>query len=243
MVEQGDLTQEVRFMGEFSTAFNNMVRKLDCSLSALRKQEEALRGEMELRDSAVEALQESEARFKYLASHDSLTGALNRRSFVEKAMVELKRAAEHRIPCCLVLMDIDHFKNFNDTYGHLAGDKVLESLAITIKQAVRLGDIPSRFGGEEFMILLSNTPRQTAWMVAERLRVSISEMKVSWKNPLPQVTISIGVVSFDKETNVPADELIRRADEALYQSKEKGRNMTTVWGAGLLFKIKNKTIV
>jgi diguanylate cyclase (GGDEF)-like protein len=81
---------------------------------------------------------------------------------------------------------------------------VLESLAYTIKQAVRAGDIPSRFGGEEFTILLPNTSRQTAWIVAERLRNAVAGMKVSWEPPLPQVTISIGVVSFDKSTNATA---------------------------------------
>ena len=141
-----------------------------------------------------------------------------------------------------MVMDVDKFKIFNDTYGHLAGDKVLESLAFTIKQAVRAEDIPSRFGGEEFTVLLPNTPRQTAWLVAERLRTAVAAMKVPWEPPLPQVTISLGLVSFDNRTNAAADDIISRADEALYQSKENGRNRTSVWGAGLLFRIQRNQL-
>jgi diguanylate cyclase (GGDEF)-like protein len=135
-------------------------------------------------------------------------------------------------------MDVDKFKNFNDSYGHLAGDRVLESLAFTIKQTVRVEDIPSRFGGEEFTVLLPNTPRQTSWLVAERLRLAVAAMKVPWEPPLPQVTISLGVVSFDNRTNASGNDIISRADEALYQSKQNGRNRTSVWGAGLLFRIQ-----
>ncbi|GHV85465.1 diguanylate cyclase [Spirochaetia bacterium] len=169
---------------------------------------------------------------------DVKTGLYNHGYFVTRLSEEIARTKREGAVSSLMVMDVDKFKNFNDTYGHLAGDRVLESLAFTIKQAVRTGDIPSRFGGEEFTILLPNTPRQTAWTVAERLRTAVAAMKVPWDPPLPQVTISLGVVSFDNQTNATPDEVITRADEALYQSKENGRNRTTVWGAGLLFKIQ-----
>jgi diguanylate cyclase (GGDEF)-like protein len=169
---------------------------------------------------------------------DVKTGLYNHGYFMTRLNEEIARTRRESAVSSLMVMDVDKFKNFNDTYGHLAGDRVLESLAYTIKQTVRTGDIPSRFGGEEFTILLPNTPRQTAWLVAERLRMSVSALKVPWKPPLPQVTISLGVVSFDKHTNAAPEDIISRADEALYQSKENGRNRTSVWGSGLLFRIQ-----
>jgi diguanylate cyclase (GGDEF)-like protein len=169
---------------------------------------------------------------------DVKTGLYNHGYFMTRLNEEIARTRREAAVSSLMVMDVDKFKNFNDSYGHLAGDRVLESLAFTIKQTVRVEDIPSRFGGEEFTILLPNTPRQTAWLVAERLRQAVAAMKVPWQPPLPQVTISLGVVSFDNRTNASADEILSRADESLYQSKENGRNRTSVWGAGLLFRIQ-----
>ncbi|MDR1389056.1 MAG: GGDEF domain-containing protein [Treponema sp.] len=174
---------------------------------------------------------------------DVKTGLFNHGYFMTRLSEELARTKREEEGASLMVMDVDKFKNFNDSYGHLAGDRVLESIAHMIKQAVRTGDVPSRFGGEEFTVLLPKTPRQTAWMVAERIRTSIEAMKVPWEPPLPQVTISIGVISFDRGTNAGAEEIISHADEALYQSKENGRNRTTVWGAGLLFRIQRKSRV
>ncbi|MDR1506983.1 MAG: GGDEF domain-containing protein [Treponema sp.] len=169
---------------------------------------------------------------------DVKTGLFNHGFFMTRLNEEIIRTQRTGEIASLMVIDVDKFKNFNDSYGHLAGDRVLESLAHTIKQTVRAGDVPSRFGGEEFTILLPNTAREMAWIVAERLRNAIAAMKVPWEPPLPQVTISLGVVSFEKSTNAGAEEIIHRADEALYQSKENGRNRTTVWGAGLLFKMQ-----
>jgi len=131
-------------------------------------------------------------------------------------------------------MDVDKFKNFNDIYGHLAGDKVLETLAQIIKQGVREDDIPSRFGGEEFTVLLPNTDRLTVWNIAERLRTNTAEMVVQWSEPLPQVTISVGIYTFDQNTPTDVSNIIRRADEALYASKKRGRNCCTVWNPDLV---------
>ena len=138
------------------------------------------------------------------------------------------------------MMDVDKFKKFNDTYGHLAGDRVLESLAITIKQAVRTEDVPSRFGGEEFTVLLPDTDKDHAFVAAERLRNMVASIEVPWEPPLPQITISLGIFTFGDSTNLPAEQIIERADEALYLSKELGRNRSTAWGSGLLDKIERK---
>jgi diguanylate cyclase (GGDEF)-like protein len=170
---------------------------------------------------------------------DLKTGLYNNGFFMDRLSQEIIRAKRSQTETSIIIIDVDHFKTFNDTYGHMAGDRVLESLAITIKQGVRAGDIPSRFGGEEFTILLPDTNRDLAWLVAERLRVMVENMKVTWEPPLPQVTISVGVFTFDKDTKIAANEAIMRADEALYISKALGRNRTTAWGKGLLNRVQH----
>jgi len=171
------------------------------------------------------------------SQRDVKTGLFNHGFFMTRLNEEIARARRVGYASSVIVMDVDKFKNFNDSYGHLAGDQVLEQLAFTIKQAVRNDDIPSRFGGEEFTVLLPNTDKTTTFQIAERLRTSIAALKVPWKVPLPQVTISLGVYTFDQKSEVDSAEIIRRADQALYNSKERGRNRTTAWGSGLLQKI------
>jgi len=167
---------------------------------------------------------------------DVKTGLYNYGFFMTRLNGEIVRSKRGNTKTSIIIIDMDHFKNFNDTYGHIAGDHVLESMAITIKQGVRIGDVPSRFGGEEFVVLLPDTDKAMAWTVAERLRVMASEMEVASTSILPQVTISLGVFTFDQATNIPAEEIIKRADEALYLSKALGRNRTSVWKEGLFHK-------
>jgi diguanylate cyclase (GGDEF)-like protein len=160
---------------------------------------------------------------------DVKTGLFNHGFFITRLGEEIAHANRRDRESSVIVIDVDKFKNFNDNYGHLAGDKVLECIAMVIKQSVRLEDVPSRFGGEEFTILLPNTEEDTALIVAERLRNAIASMAVPWDPPLPQVTVSLGVITFSKYTKLPANDILHRADEALYQSKENGRNRTTVW--------------
>jgi diguanylate cyclase (GGDEF)-like protein len=168
---------------------------------------------------------------------DVKTGLFNHGFFITRLSEEIAHANRGERESSLIAIDVDRFKLFNDNYGHLAGDKVLECIALVIRQSVRLEDVPSRFGGEEFTILLPNTDRNTAFVVAERVRNAIAAMEVPWTPPLPQVTISLGVFTFNKFTKLPADEILHRADEALYQSKANGRNRTTVsQSSGLYYK-------
>ncbi|MDR1129196.1 MAG: GGDEF domain-containing protein [Treponema sp.] len=171
---------------------------------------------------------------------DVKTGLFNYGFFSTRFNEEVSRVKRSGHTSSLIVIDVDKFKNFNDDYGHLAGDKVLEYIARTIKQSVRTDDVPSRFGGEEFTILLPDTDKDIAWNVAERLRTSISSMVVPWDPLLPQVTISLGITTFSRENMADSDEIIHRADEALYQSKGNGRNRTTVWQDKLLPR-KEKT--
>jgi diguanylate cyclase (GGDEF)-like protein len=161
---------------------------------------------------------------------DVKTGLFNNGFFTTRLNEEIARSKRSNSSASIIIMDVDKFKNFNDSFGHMAGDRVLESLAATIKSAVRVEDIPSRFGGEEFTVLLPDSDEKSAFIVAERLRKSVAAMKVEWTPPLPQVTISLGICTFNASTNLPGQEIITRADEALYKSKENGRNQTTIWG-------------
>jgi len=165
---------------------------------------------------------------------DVKTGLYNHGFFLTRLTEEVSRTKRNGYNSSLIVMDVDRFKNFNDSYGHLAGDKILEQLAKVLKQGVRTDDIPSRFGGEEFTVLLPHTDKVTVWTVAERLRTSIAEMKVPWDVPLPQVTISVGIYTFDQNTSADVSGIIRRADEALYISKERGRNRCTMWNPGII---------
>ena len=169
---------------------------------------------------------------------DVKTGLFNNGFFMTRLNEEIARSRRGNSTSSIIIIDVDKFKNFNDAYGHMAGDKVLEHLALAIKEGLRTEDIPSRFGGEEFTILLPDSDRNAAWVVAERLRESVAAMKIPWDPPLPQVTISLGVFTFSKSMDISSAEMIHRADEALYLSKERGRNRTTIWGAGLLSKIE-----
>jgi diguanylate cyclase (GGDEF)-like protein len=241
MVEQGDFSQQVQFMGEFSAAFNNMVRQLDSTLKDLKKKEETLTAmtqnlqqEVSLRNSVVEALQESESRFKYLASHDALTGALNRASFIERAGAELQVTMARKIPCCMVMMDIDHFKIFNDTYGHQAGDEALRHTVKLISSTLRRNDFMGRYGGEEFVLFFNGADRTTGIAVAERVRESLTANPVGLAAGPVSISASFGV-SFaadldGRNDHNPVQTLIHNADVALYQAKKTGRNRVVYFG-------------
>ena len=172
---------------------------------------------------------------------DVKTGLYNNGFFLTRLNEEIARTKRYKKTASIIIMDVDKFKTFNDTYGHLAGDRVLESLAITIKQMVRTEDVPSRFGGEEFTVLLPDLDKEHAFMAAERLRKMVAAIKVPWEPQLPQITISLGVYTFGSDVNITSEEIIRRADEALYFSKERGRNRTTAWGEGLYKKMIEMT--
>jgi diguanylate cyclase (GGDEF)-like protein len=245
MVEQGDFTQQIQFMGEFSAAFNHMVSRMDITLNELKAKEtdlrtlaESLRKEINLRNTAVEALQESESRFKYLASHDPLTGAMNRRSFMERAEFELKSALARNIPCGMVMMDIDHFKEFNDTWGHQAGDEALRHVVSIIASMLRKDDFLGRYGGEEFIFFFSHADKKTGIAIAERVREAISGNPVRLGTGAVPISASFGVVpaaDAGQDWEIPEapvkdsgdkllGTLIRYADLALYRAKQNGRN-------------------
>jgi diguanylate cyclase (GGDEF)-like protein len=231
MVEQGDFTQQIQFMGEFSTAFNKMVRQFDYTLNALQKKEESLlllQKEGYVHDAGAERYPDTDTRFEYLASHDPLTGILNRRSFIDRAIVELKDAMVMARPCCIVLMDIDHFKIFNDTYGHSAGDDALRHTVQVISIILRKNDFMGRYGGEEFIFLFNGADKDMGLVIAERMREALIANPMTMKaGPVP-LSASFGVAMIidggnpDEKSYI--QNLINNADIALYQAKKTGRN-------------------
>jgi len=167
---------------------------------------------------------------------DSKTGLYNHNFFVSRTNEELARCRRNKQSFSMLIMDIDKFKHFNDTYGHLAGDEVILRLADKLKHTLREGDILSRFGGEEFTVLLPDTGRNEAFLAAERLRTEVEKMDIYYEDKLLKITISLGVSTFDWVENLTENTIIERADEALYDSKKNGRNKTTLYKSGLLHR-------
>ena len=157
------------------------------------------------------------------AKADSLTGLHNRRWLEETYTREIKRSNEGDFHLSAFMIDIDHFKNINDTYGHLAGDQVLIAVSKSITQCLRPSDMPVRYGGEEFSVFLPNTTIENAKFIAERLRSSVEKMQIALSTgEVISVTVSIGFTERQKGDSV--ETIIKRADDALYYAKESGRN-------------------
>ena len=168
------------------------------------------------------------------ATLDALTGLNNRHMFYQRLNETTSNAKRQKTELCCIMTDIDFFKSVNDTYGHAIGDLVLKTVAKTIKKELRDYDIPSRYGGEEFAILLPNTPIDEAYKVAQRLRKQIEKKKINiaeYKiNDIKEisVTISIGVSQYDKKTMKDPTLLYQKADKGLYIAKESGRNRVVI---------------
>ena len=169
----------------------------------------------------------AEEKLRLLAATDELTGLWNRRCFMGRAEAEISQAASLRQPLCLVLLDADHFKRINDTYGHAAGDAALKYLANNLTSRLRSSDTVGRIGGEEFAILLPNTNRETARAVLEKIRTAIEQGRFTHGDNDLAFTVSIGIAAM-QGARVNVDEFFSIADAACYQAKALGRNRTVV---------------
>jgi diguanylate cyclase (GGDEF)-like protein/PAS domain S-box-containing protein len=165
-----------------------------------------------------------EAKLEVLASTDGLTGLYNRVYFNEKLEDEVQRAIRFKTPLSLLMLDLDHFKKVNDTYGHQAGDLCLMALASLMRRLSRTVDTCARYGGEEFVIILPQTPPENAMGLAERLRQKVEALKVQYEDQSIQYTISIGINALSLTEEKTAEELLKTVDSALYEAKENGRN-------------------
>lgn len=159
-----------------------------------------------------------------LAQHDGLTGLANRRYLTERLEQEVVRAERYQTSLSLIMLDLDKFKSFNDSYGHLKGDELLKAFSAMVKKAVRSTDIAGRYGGEEFCVVLPNTSVKGALVIAERIRAAMEALRIPLEPGQPPVgrTASIGVAEFSAGDSI--EKLISLADAALYRAKESGRN-------------------
>lgn len=169
---------------------------------------------LKLNEKRIKAVRDAEA-YKNLSITDPLTQVSNRRYFDIKFKEELERASRTGYLLSCLMIDIDKFKKINDTYGHQTGDEVLKKVAATIKESIRAVDFVSRYGGEEFIVILSQTDLNGAAQMAERIRIAISNIKLP---PIEKITASIGAATGNSK------EIVSNADSALYKAKQNGRN-------------------
>jgi diguanylate cyclase (GGDEF)-like protein len=168
-------------------------------------------------------ISDARQQIENMAISDALTGLFNRRHVMERFSEELERAKRLKKDLGCIMIDIDNFKNINDTYGHLIGDKTLREVSDILKNSIRTYDIAGRYGGEEFLIVLPDTGFEEALRMAERMRRNIKTQPVEKSNMAPAVTISLGIASM-LDTDISIDNMIKRADDGLYAAKKGGRD-------------------
>ena len=162
------------------------------------------------------------------AQKDPLTGINNRAAMDSALTREIEMARRHRTPLSLIVMDIDKFKSINDTYGHTTGDEIIKAFTKVVDGIIRKTDMLFRYGGEEFVVIMSNTGRDGSMLLAERIRRGIERMEVLVPQRRSPVTVSLGVASLNGKEDGKA--LFKRADQALYQAKASGRNCVCLAG-------------
>lgn len=176
-----------------------------------------------------QAREELLARLTYAANHDALTGVLSRRAFMDRGYTLVARLSGDSVPVALLMLDVDHFKQVNDRYGHINGDRVLMEFAARVKRELRQDDLFGRLGGEEFAAILPNVPLHDALAIAERVRHAISATPVEVPGSGPvNISVSIGLSVIDGVSSQCLDQLMARSDGALYGAKADGRNRVRV---------------
>jgi diguanylate cyclase (GGDEF)-like protein len=163
------------------------------------------------------------------ALRDDLTKAFNKKYFLDRLESEYAYAIRHNVPLALVSFDIDHFKSINDTYGHLAGDKVLSELSRLVLAAVRVEDVFARVGGEEFSVICRGADLLQGQIVGERLRHTVANRKFEFEGKVIPVTVSVGVAAVPHTAVRDATGFIAAADQLLYEAKRGGRNRVCIW--------------
>ena len=174
-------------------------------------------------------LRKSQEQLQKMALTDPLTSLGNRATFdmsIKQAAAITQRSGK---PYSLLLIDLDHFKQVNDSYGHQVGDTILQRVADAIKNSARDSDICCRYGGEEFAVILPDTKAKNAEILAERIHAQVAKVSIQQPSVRQSVTVSIGISCANKRSNVRPETLVEEADQALYLAKEKGRNRTEIW--------------
>jgi len=163
-----------------------------------------------------------------LAVTDGLTGISNRPNMEQSLLNEFGRSMRYNSPLSIVLLDVDHFKDVNDSYGHQKGDEILVTFASILKKFCRANDIAARYGGEEFLMILPQSNAQGAFKIAERVREEIMKMSFVGNDSKFSVTTSCGVAELNRDYMKNTDQLINVADNAMYEAKNSGRNKTII---------------
>lgn len=202
--------------------------KLRDTREALRHSEQALQAAHEELQGRFDEIQALQTRLSEQANRDPLTGLYNRRYLDTTLERELARCQREGQPLTLMLIDLDHFKRINDTWGHQAGDEVLRQLADMLESHARLADVACRYGGEEFLLLLPNMPLEIAVARAEQWRIAFANATVAFGEFRMQATLSIGIATYPGH-GTTAQLLIHNADRALYRAKAEGRNRVVVY--------------
>jgi diguanylate cyclase (GGDEF)-like protein len=221
-VAAGDLEVDLPVLSRSEVAYLTQV--FNQMVARLRKGREQLA-------AANEALTEKNKELEILSVTDSLTGLYNRKHLMESLTGEIGRASRYERPFALLIIDIDHFKKFNDTYGHLAGDEVLRKMGEVFRDSIRGCDYAARYGGEEFVIVMPEIGRDQGVQAAERIRASVAKKKIDANGNSVTVTISVGVASFPEHGD-DAQAIISKADTALYQAKRRGRDRVALASRG-----------
>ncbi len=172
-------------------------------------------------------LEKANDQLEVISKTDGLTGLLNRKSWEDHLEREFDRESRYEEDCSLIIFDIDHFKKVNDGYGHPAGDEVIKQTADIVRRSIRKTDVAGRYGGEEYVILLPHTPEDSAFILAERVRRKIEAKAAIYEDQSISYTVSMGIARFDKSLKSPT-QWIDLADQALYQSKQGGRNQSHI---------------
>lgn len=193
-------------------------------LQSLHHMQTNIRNTERILHEGEEKLRSQQSELEHLTKIDALTGVYNRRHLSEKIENEISRNNRYCANISVMMVDLDHFKNINDTYGHAAGDQILKIVSKLFKHSIRETDMVARYGGEEFCIILVETPLDEAMFVAEKIRAIIEEATLPMgDNQVIDVTCSIGVAQYHRSMR-NSETLIAKADEALYRAKREGRN-------------------
>lgn len=222
MIEKAKESYQQAVNRDINIATNDDVEKLGFYFSGLLNE---LHTKVEEAGKYAAELADVNKRLANMATKDGLTGLYNHHYIKERMNNEVQRAITFKRNLSVVMLDIDNFKQFNDTYGHLSGDRVLQDISNIISMKIRLIDVPARYGGEEFIIIMPEINKEEAMETAENIRRNIADHKFSHQdNPeLSNITVSVGVCDC-QDIKMSASELIHSADQALYQAKRNGKN-------------------
>jgi len=211
------------------TNVKSVVQNLIAATSVLKRSGERMQKKLEDSKSEITNLRKNLDQVTAESQRDFLTGAYNRKTFEKFHDDYVAHAKQTKTPLCMIVIDIDHFKKFNDRFGHLIGDEVLKIVVRTLIDSLKGRDIVARFGGEEFIVLLQETPIDIAMKVADMVRKAIASKELKRKDTgqiYGTVTVSMGVSEYRPQTDT-LPTFLKRADDALYQSKHDGRNRVT----------------